>query len=53
VPIPASSPSCGVTWVAPITGTLEPGEEAATGAAREVLEETCVVARVDRLATTS
>ena len=38
---------------APVTGILEPGEEAATGAVREVLEETCVVARVDRLASTS
>jgi len=37
----------------PVGGILEPGEEAATGAAREVLEETCVVARVVRLASTS
>jgi ADP-ribose pyrophosphatase YjhB (NUDIX family) len=37
----------------PVTGILDPGEEAAVGAAREVLEETCVVARVDRLASTS
>lgn len=37
----------------PVTGILEPGEEPAAGAAREVLEEACVVARVDRLASTS
>ncbi len=37
----------------PVTGILDPGEDAAVGAAREVLEETCVVARVDRLASTS
>ncbi len=37
----------------PVTGILDPGEEAAAGAAREVLEETCVVAHVDRLASTS
>ena len=30
----------------PVTGILDPGEEAAVGAVREVLEETCVVARV-------
>ena len=36
----------------PVTGILEPGEEAAVGAAREVLEETGVTARVDRLAST-
>lgn len=35
----------------PVTGILEPGEEAA--AAREVLEETGVRVRVDRLAATS
>jgi ADP-ribose pyrophosphatase YjhB (NUDIX family) len=37
----------------PITGILEPREEAAVGAAREVLEETGVTARIDRLAATS
>jgi 8-oxo-dGTP pyrophosphatase MutT (NUDIX family) len=37
----------------PVTGILEPREEAAVGAAREVLEETGVTARVDRLAATS
>lgn len=37
----------------PVTGILDPGEDAAVGAAREVLEETCVVATVDRLASTS
>ena len=37
----------------PVTGILDPGEEAAVGAVREVLEETCVVARADRLASTS
>jgi ADP-ribose pyrophosphatase YjhB (NUDIX family) len=36
----------------PVTGILEPGEEAAVGAAREVLEETGVHVRVDRLAST-
>lgn len=36
----------------PVTGILEPGEEPATGAVREVLEETGVQARVDRLAST-
>ncbi len=35
---------------APITGILDPGEEPAVGAAREALEETGVVVRVDRLA---
>ena len=34
---------------APVTGILDPGEEPAVGALREVLEETGVVARVDRL----
>jgi 8-oxo-dGTP pyrophosphatase MutT (NUDIX family) len=34
----------------PITGILDPGEEPAVGAAREVWEETRVVAAVDRLA---
>ena len=37
----------------PIGGIIEPGEEPAACAAREVLEETGVVARVDRLASTS
>lgn len=37
----------------PVTGILDPGEDAAVGAAREVLEETRVVAEVDRLASTS
>jgi ADP-ribose pyrophosphatase YjhB (NUDIX family) len=40
------------TWT-PITGIPEPGEEPAPAAAREVLEETGVVVRVDRLASTS
>jgi ADP-ribose pyrophosphatase YjhB (NUDIX family) len=35
---------------APITGILDPGEEPATGTAREALEETGVTVRVDRLA---
>jgi ADP-ribose pyrophosphatase YjhB (NUDIX family) len=38
---------------APVGGIVEPGEEPAVCAAREVLEETGVVARVDRLASTS
>jgi 8-oxo-dGTP pyrophosphatase MutT (NUDIX family) len=37
----------------PITGIPEVGEEPAVAAAREVLEETGVVVRVDRLASTS
>ncbi len=37
----------------PVTGILDPGEEPAVGAAREVLEETGVHARVERLASTS
>ena len=37
----------------PVTGILEPREEPAVGAVREVLEETGVTARVDRLAATS
>jgi 8-oxo-dGTP pyrophosphatase MutT (NUDIX family) len=37
----------------PITGIPEPGEEPAAAAAREALEETRVVIRVDRLASTS
>ena len=36
----------------PVTGNPEPGEEPAVAAAREVLEETGVTARVDRLAST-
>lgn len=35
---------------APVTGILEPGEQPAAGAVREVEEETRVVARVERLA---
>jgi ADP-ribose pyrophosphatase YjhB (NUDIX family) len=38
---------------APVTGLVDPGEEPAACAAREVLEETGVVARVERLASTS
>lgn len=38
---------------APVTGIVDPGEEPAVCAAREVLEETGVVATVDRLASTS
>lgn len=38
---------------APVTGIVDPGEEPAVCAAREVSEETGVVARVDRLASTS
>ena len=38
---------------APITGIVDPGEEPAACAAREVQEETGVVIRVDRLASTS
>ena len=38
---------------APATGIVDPGEEPAACAAREVREETGVVARVDRLASTS
>ena len=37
----------------PITGILDPGEEPAVAAAREALEETGTVIRVDRLASTS
>ena len=37
----------------PITGIPEPGEEPAVAAVREALEETGVVVRVDRLASTS
>ena len=38
---------------APVTGIVDPGEEAAAATAREVLEETGVRVRVDRLASTS
>jgi ADP-ribose pyrophosphatase YjhB (NUDIX family) len=38
---------------APVTGIVDPGEEPAACAAREVLEETGVHVRVDRLASTS
>jgi 8-oxo-dGTP pyrophosphatase MutT (NUDIX family) len=37
----------------PVTGIVDPGEEPAVAAAREALEETGVVIRVDRLASTS
>ncbi len=37
----------------PVTGIVDPGEEPAIAAAREALEETGVVIRVDRLAATS
>ena len=37
----------------PVTGIVDPGEEPAVAAAREVTEETGVLARVDRLASTS
>jgi 8-oxo-dGTP pyrophosphatase MutT (NUDIX family) len=37
----------------PVTGILEPREEPAVGAVREVLEETGVTARADRLAATA
>jgi 8-oxo-dGTP pyrophosphatase MutT (NUDIX family) len=37
----------------PVTGILEPREEPAVGAVREVLEETGVTARADRLVSTS
>jgi 8-oxo-dGTP pyrophosphatase MutT (NUDIX family) len=37
----------------PVTGISDPGEEPAVAAAREVLEETGVTARVDRLASTA
>lgn len=36
------------SW-APVTGILDPGEQPAAGAEREVYEETCVRARVQRL----
>jgi len=38
---------------APIGGIVDPGEDPAVAAVREVLEETGVVARADRLASTS
>jgi ADP-ribose pyrophosphatase YjhB (NUDIX family) len=37
----------------PVTGVLDPGEEPAVGALREVLEETGVVARADRVVAVS
>lgn len=37
----------------PVTGIVDPGEEPAVAAAREALEETGVVIRVDRLASTA
>jgi 8-oxo-dGTP pyrophosphatase MutT (NUDIX family) len=37
----------------PVTGIIDPGEEPAVAAAREALEETGVVIRVDRLVSTS
>ncbi len=37
----------------PVTGVLDPGEEPAVGAVREVLEETGIEARVDRLVSVS
>lgn len=37
----------------PVTGILDPGEDPAVGAVREVLEETRVVARAERLVSTS
>ncbi|MBL0749871.1 DUF429 domain-containing protein [Nocardioides baculatus] len=37
----------------PVTGIVDPGEEPAVAAAREVIEETGVRARVDRLASTA
>jgi len=37
----------------PVTGVLDPGEEPAEGALREVLEETGVEARVDRVVAVS
>ncbi|UPK75956.1 NUDIX domain-containing protein [Nocardioidaceae bacterium SCSIO 66511] len=37
---------------APVTGIVDPEEEPARAAVREVLEETCVVAEADRLART-
>jgi 8-oxo-dGTP pyrophosphatase MutT (NUDIX family) len=37
----------------PVTGVLDPREEPAIGAVREVLEETGVTARADRLAATA
>ena len=37
----------------PVTGIIDPGEEPATCAVREALEETGVTIRVDRLAATS
>lgn len=37
----------------PVTGIIDPGEQPAVAAAREAMEETGVVIRVDRLASTS
>ncbi|HET6825133.1 MAG TPA: NUDIX domain-containing protein [Amnibacterium sp.] len=37
----------------PVAGIVEPGEHTADAAEREVLEEACVVARVERLASVS
>jgi len=37
----------------PVTGIMDPGEEPAVSAAREALEEACVVVSVDRLASVS
>lgn len=44
--------SDNLAWTA-VTGVLDPGEEPAAGALREVLEETGVVARVSRVASVS
>jgi ADP-ribose pyrophosphatase YjhB (NUDIX family) len=44
--------SDNLAWT-PVTGVLDPGEEPAVGALREVLEESGVTARVDRLAAVS
>ena len=41
-----------LTWT-PVTGCVDPGEEPATAAVREVLEETGVHVRVERLAMVS
>lgn len=59
-PAPADASTPGATQVllvqradngswTPVLGVLEPGEQPAVGAVREVLEETCVVARAERL----
>jgi ADP-ribose pyrophosphatase YjhB (NUDIX family) len=44
--------SDNLAWT-PVTGVLDPGEEPAVGALREVLEETGVTARIDRLVSVS